>query len=349
MANRPDDMVSVSGISLLAVHWEIVFIAVPCFSCCMQVDILHPCASLKWKECRRLPKGMHDAQAGWLRDELYVGGGLTSGSHRDDARLYIYTPTTDAWNHIDTPVYWFALITYHSQLVLVGGCEYISEWRERPVTNKLWTLTEHDQWRETLPSMTTKRRSASAVEFTDNILVAGGTDDTGRDIDIVEVYNGHHWAKAQCLPKPCHWMKSTVLNGHWYLMGGWGQGKEVYYASLDSLVASCQPSEKPLLTVWKRFPDVPHEWSITAVFGDRLITVGGGGGELSSLSSSIHAYSPDTQSWIYVGDMPVKLSSTCTAVLPTGELMVIGGDDDDPDECYDTVYKASLNGIQCIM
>ena len=79
MASRPD-VVSVSGISLLAVHWEIVFIAVPCLSCCMQVDILHPYASLKWRDCGRLPVGMRDAQAVWLRDKLHVGGGLTSKS-----------------------------------------------------------------------------------------------------------------------------------------------------------------------------------------------------------------------------------------------------------------------------
>ena len=47
---------------------------------------------------------MHDAQAVWLGDKLYVGGGQTSGSRRDAARLYIHTPTTDTWSHIDTPV-----------------------------------------------------------------------------------------------------------------------------------------------------------------------------------------------------------------------------------------------------
>ena len=278
---------------------------------------------------------MRDAQAVWLGDKLYVGGGDTSESQRDNARLYIYTPTTDTWSHIDTPVYRFALITYQSQLVLVGGMEFVGEQRDGPVTNKLWTLTEHGQWRETLPPMRTKRRRASAVEFAGNILVAGGEDDKGRFTNIVEVYNGHHWAIAQCLPKACYWMKSTVLNGHWYLMGGWEQGKEVYCASLDSLVASCQPSEKPLVpSVWKRVPDVPHEHSSIAVFGNGLIAVGG----YPSPSSSIHAYSPYTHSWVHVGDMPVGLRFTCTAVLPTGELMVIGGS---RESC---VHKASFNG-----
>ena len=279
--------------------------------------------------------GMSDAQAVWLGDKLYVGGGWRPGSRREYASLYIHTPTTDTWSHIDTPVLWFALITYHSQLVLVGGREFIGEDRAGPVTNELWTLTEYNQWREILPVMTKEHCHASAVEFAGNILVAGGKDDKGRNIDIVEVYNGHHWAEAQCLPKPCYHMKSTVLNGHWYLMGGMGQGEEVYYASLDSLVASCRPSEKPLPSVWKRLPDVPHENSSTAVFGNRLIAVGGG---YQSSSSSIHAYFPHTKSWVHVGNMPLGLRYSCTAVLPAGDLMVIGGLSD----TFIRVHRASL-------
>ena len=217
------------------------------------------------------------------------------------------------------------------------------------MTNKLWTLSQHDQWRETLPPMATKRCSASAVEYADNILVAGGHDDKYHNVDIVEVYNNHHRAKARCLPKPYYDMKSTVLNGYWYLMGGVGQGKEVYYASLDSLVASSQPSEKPLPSVWKRHTDVPHERSSPAVFGNRLIAVGGGG--THTPSSSIHAYSSHTQSWLHVGDMPVELGFTCTAVLTTGELMVIGGwswNDAKPYVYQSCVYQASLNGNESV-
>ena len=196
--------------------------------------------------------------------------------------------------------------------------------------------------------MTTKRHSASAVGYADNILVAGGTDDKSDDIDIVEVCNGHHWTKAQCLPKPYHDMKSTIFNGHWYLMGGWKQRKEVYYVSLNSLVVS---SEKTVhvSSMWKRLTDVPHERSSPAVFGNRLIAVGGG--EISIPNSSIHAYSPHTQSWLHVGDMPVELIYTCTAVLTTGELMVIGGwswNDAKPYVYQSCVYQASLNGNESV-
>ena len=292
---------------------------------------------MKWIECRRLPAGVEDAQAVCVGDKLCIGGG-TSESKRTASMLYIYIPTTDTWREIDTPVYLFALMTYHSQLVLVGGREY--KWKGWQVTNKLWTLNEHEQWSEILPPMTTKRHSASAVEFANNILVAGGVNNKGRDVDIVEVYNAHHWAKACCLLTPCYRIKSTVLNGHWYLMGGEGLGKCVYYVSLKSLIASCQSNEKSKPSPWKTLTNVPSAQSSTAVFGNRLITVGGG---CTSANSSIHAYCLNTHSWIYVGDMPFELHSTCTAVLPTRELVVIGGRSviSGKESC---VYKASLYG-----
>ena len=280
------------------------------------------------------------ARAIWLGDALCLGGGKTSGHNRDKARLYVYTPTTDAWRELDTPVYYLTLITYHSQLVLVGGREFVGD-AKGPVTNKLWTLIENNQWKECLPPMTAKRCDASAVDSGDNILVAGGVNDKGRNIDIVEVYNGHHWARAQRLPQPCYQMKSAILNGHWYLMGGLGQETEVYHASLDSIVESCQSRDKSLPSVWNRLPNVPYEHSSTAVFGNKLITLGGGG--FLKTSSSIHAYFPHSQSWVHVGDMPVKLASTCATIFPTGELIIMGGwsVESTLESC---VYKASLNG-----
>ena len=84
-------------------------------------------------------------------EKLYVGG--TSDSFRHSAGLYIYTPTTDMWDLVDTPVYWFTLTTYHSLLMLVRGREYSFS---NEFTNELWTLSEHGQWQETLPPMISK-------------------------------------------------------------------------------------------------------------------------------------------------------------------------------------------------
>ena len=286
--------------------------------------------------CQQLPVRMSDATAVWHRDKLYVRGCVSGTStlslRRDSARLYIYIPATDTWDTpIDTASYLFALTTYHSQLVLVGGREYVSENVMGNITNKLWTLSEHGQWQEPLPPMRTKCHSACAMSYGDHLLVAGGvTLETGIS-NFVEVYNGNHWSFAQTLPISYRDLKSAILDQHWYLMGGvighllstYKYNTAVHYASIDSLIASCQPSEiSQPSSVWKRLTGAPHIHSSTAVFGGRLIAVGGKNYPYDTLN--IHAYSFQTNSWIHVGDTLFKSSNTCSLVLPTGELMVVG-------------------------
>lgn len=261
---------------------------------------------------------MSNATAVWYGEKLYIGGGWTFRSIRNDARLFVYTPNNDTWDSIIAPVFYFGLTSYRSQLVLVGGREYISEYFMGEFTNKLWTLSKLGQWQETLPPMKIKRRSACAVSYRDHLLVAGGKTSYARSSNDVEIYNGSNWSFVQPLPQSYYDLKSAIVDRYWYLMGGLVQGNEVLYASLDSLLASfSQPSEPS--SVWKRLTDAPNPSSSAAFHGSRLVAVGGG--ELST----IYAYSSYTNSWIHVGNMPFTVSSTCSVVLPTGELMVVGG------------------------
>ena len=74
------------------------------------------------------------------------------------------------------------------------------------------------------------------------------------------------------------------------------KGGGIHYASLDSLLASCQPSDTPQSSsVWKRLPDVPGGSGCLTKFGTRLVAVG---------ESALCAFSPTTQSWVDVGDVP---------------------------------------------
>ena len=293
-----------------------------------QVDILHPLASLEWRECRGPPVQVGGAQAVWLNDKVYVGGGGTTlENYRDEARLYIYTPTIDTWDTpIDTPVYWFAITTYHSQLVLVGGREYVGEKIVGERTNKLWTLSKHGQWHETLPPMPIPCTGISAVSHGDHLLVIND-DYSLLSNNKVYVYNGHYWASAQHPPLQLYSIKSTIFNGHWYLMGGELSLKTcVYSASLDLLIASCQPSETSHpSSVWKRLTDIPNINCYPAVFGNRLIAVGGGG--YLSTATSVHAYSSYSQSWVHIGGTSATSSDAapCAVVLASNELMVVTG------------------------
>ena len=315
-----------------------------------------------------MPIKTRNAQAVWLNDRLYVGGGVTqrtykSGtnkrSFRDAARLYSYLPEKDEWieKPIDTPTYYFALTVYHSQLVIASGCEY-QRWDKVGLhTNKVYTLTssvegEEKKWQDEIPPMNIKRHSATGISIGDHLMVAGGLGINGVELKSVEVYNGHEWARARELPRACWHMKCTLYKGCLYLMGGVGQGQKVYYIEIDHLIANCTavsdlaPSSELDEKVWKKITSIPHERSALAAFGGSLIAIGGG--DLFSPTSKMYAYAPGPvgnsplQLWIPIasGNLPTSLISICAVTLPSGELMSIGGEIG--QEWSDRVFKASL-------
>ena len=272
--------------------------------------------------------GMLDAQAVVLGNKVYMGRGGTLAS---ECCLHMSDLVLHTWKTIKSPTCRSALTTYKERLMLVGGCEHFTD----TPTNQLWVMEGKGTWNQPLPPMPTPRLGASASTVQDSLIVAGGVGSQGELLDVVEVYNGRQWAVAQSLPRVCSEMKSAIHNGTWYLVGGSGQGKEIFCASLESLVASA-PSDMTD-RVWKTLPEVHHERSSTAVWGGRLMAVGG-----YPFSSDILSYSPHTQSWVKVGDLPIGLHSSCTTVLPTGELLMVGG--------YGTsyrIFKGLLRGESC--
>ena len=279
-------------------------------------DILHPLSSLEWEERPSLPLEMRDAQAVFLDGTLHVGGGSTFRSLRDHARLYSCKPGGDgSWTTTDTPTYCYALTTYDSHLLLVGGIEYLSG----QVTNKIYTMID-GEFKELLPPMKEKRSLSSVVSSGSVLAVAGGHGDSG-PLSSVEVYNNGR-TSGQSLPDACYYMKSVFHGDKWILIGGTRQGTKVYCVSLQSLVSGTEQSP------WETLPDVPCPYSAAVVVDGRILSIGGGS-DLNP-TSSIYAYSPDTQSWIHVGDLPTPLHSTCAIVVPSGELMVLGGGTERP-------------------
>ena len=272
-------------------------------------DILHPLSSLEWEERPSLPVGMYDAQAVFLDGTLHVGGMGTAWTCSVRPRLYSCKPGGDgSWTATDTPIYQYALTTYDSHLLLVGGIEYPSN----QITNKIYSMID-GEFKELLPPMKEKRESTAAVSSGSVLAVAGGRGGSAI-LSSVEVYNNGQWTSGQSLPDACYDMKSVFHGDKWVLIGG----TKVYCVSLQSLVSGTEQSP------WETLPDVPFPNSAAAVFGGRILSIGGG--NYSNPTSSIYAYSPDTQSWIHVGDLPTPLRNTCAIVVPSGELIVLGGD-----------------------
>ena len=303
----------------------------------LQFDILHPLTSIQWRETCRLPVKMYDVQSVLMGHNVIVGGGWTSAGSTADATVYIYDINRDYWGiHSIAPTYQSALTTYNSQLVLAGGIEVASG----SVTNSV-RVFENGEWCPSIPAMTVARWGASAVSRGQHLIVAGGvsTRTIGGYTDIVEVFDGRSWSTAQSLPQRCWYMQSVVYNDVWYVCGGGGQGCEVYSAPLQSIVESTRDTQS---TVWTKLPPTPHGYSSITLFGQQLLTIGGG---LSSPTSAVHAFSPHSQSWPHVGDLPVALHSTCSLTLPNGELMTLGGTTG--TGYSDSVFIGQLRGKKC--
>ena len=226
----------------------------------------------------------------------------------------VSTQTEDSWDTLSTHTHWYALTTYRSQLVLVGG-RNATTWI---TTNELWALDEQHVWTKPHPPMKMKRYQASAVSVRDYLIVAGGCGGPyAGDLDAVEVYDGHMWRQVQSLPRPGSSMKSALLEGRWYLVGQ--HYEEVYHTSLEALIATSHSEEPAQTSVWKNLPGVPLKFSTPTKLLNQLIAVGRG-----PSGSALFAYFPSTNSWVHVGDLPVACHSTCTLVLPTRELLVVG-------------------------
>ena len=287
---------------------------------------------------------MYNAQCVSLHGKIYVGGGATSS--QDPYKLFVSTDLM-SWSAFKTPSKFYALTTYHSHLVLIGGVERDDKYSTS--TDKVWvTGAEQIEWQLSLPPMKTSRHSSSAINIqtmqsqNECIIVIGGVEEPVNSEEIllntVEVFVQGEWSIMQPLPLQCSSIKCTICDEVLYLMGGYKQGNFVFYCKLDSFLSSLRSTD----TLWKT-SQVPLCYSSCVTFLHHLVSVGGFFHSSSSFSSSkIHAYSPLSQSWLHVGDLPIEVSLTASTIISTGELVVIGGVNLEMNSYK--VFKASLEG-----
>ena len=96
--------------------------------------------------------------------------------------------------------------------------------------------------------------------------------------------------------------------------------KSVLTCSLTELLQSSSSSS----SVWHRVADAPAYWSTCAAVNGQLLAVGGSD-EDDEATAAIHKYNQRTNTWDHISDMPTATHRCLVAVLPTNEMMVVGG------------------------
>ena len=246
----------------------------------------------------------------------------------DDSVLE-YTPENDEWVELpEPPVEHFGLAILNNQLVLVGGREPSTGKR----TNKLTVFDPSTrQWVHPYPPMATARSDPTAIAYQHYLIVAGREEDRNKSVSVVEIFDRvkEHWYTAEELPIKCDSMTPVVISNTAYLLGGYIDGKytkTVLSVSLPALInkATSQSQEVNTPTSWKVLPDSPLYCSAPFTSHNMLLTAGGWDDSREE-SSHIYCYDPVTSQWEKVGDLPEPRWRCSCTVLPSAELLVVGG------------------------
>ena len=234
--------------------------------------------------------------------------------------VYSYTVPENRWTKLPECKYrHFAMAVINDAVTTIGGGD-----NQHATTNTLLTLSG-SSWEEVLPPMPTKRvHPAAANTPTHLVVVAGGSRSVyGRDpLATVEVLNTEtlQWFTASSLPQELPSPQMTTCGGYIYLASS---DNEVFSCSVEDLLKSTNSSD---CSVWTRLANIPaSRMSTLATLKGRVLAIGGK--DDGNTTGAIHCYDVATNSWSVIDEMPTPRFWVLTAVLPSNELVVVGGVD----------------------
>ena len=282
---------------------------------------LFPHTSLHWRKCADMPKTLACPQSILIGDVVFVAAYNSHAVLRYDTR-------NDQWSVLPScPLERFGLGQHSGNLVAVGGWDGKDDF-----AGHVYTFDEEaQQWKKSIPPMPTPRILPTVVTYNSNIAVCGGF----RGDKVVEFFESEpaRWYTAAFLPVACAYKKLTIVNDTCYLGGG-----GLPYAPNTSIVRASMPSvfkpparklALPFLqpqSVWTTLPDTPLYGSALANTGDTLLALGGRESTSSSVARDVvHAYVPSTKAWLTAASLPQACSYATAELLPSGEVMLIGG------------------------
>ena len=238
--------------------------------------------------------------------------------------MYSYTLSQDKWARLkQCEQLYFSMAVVNNQLTTIGG-EHA-----KTATNTLLSLSRSSsemKWEELLPPMPTPRIWSAAVTTPTHLIVAGGkTEFGGHGLSVVETLdtNTLQWSSVSSLPKALDTPKLTLCTGQLYLSAG----STIFSSSVEDLLKSRKSRFNwSKNSVWTRLSlaDIPalHSATLTTMRG-QVLAIGGKDGDTPT--GAIQRYNRSTNSWSDIGAMPTPRARPLVAVLPSDELIVVGG------------------------
>jgi N-acetylneuraminic acid mutarotase len=200
------------------------------------------------------------------------------------------------------------------------------------------------------------------VTSKEHLIVAGGVNEwsSTEGLNKVEVMDTKSlvWSTVASFPHPYSDASATICGDQLYMLGGYDdktKTKSVLTCSLTELLRSSPLSPsiwhriadalKSSSSIWHRVADAPAYLSTCAAVNGELLAVGGCDKD-ETPSSAIHKYNPTTNSWDLISNMPTARWCSLVAVLPTNEMMAVGGKIVRSDLGIDKIETASFKNIK---
>jgi len=280
---------------------------------------------LQWREGGRLPSAMN--RGAYAADHRVAYFNCNAHSS-----VYAWDLATQQWSTLpECPQTCFSLEVVNGLLTAIGGR------LSGQATNTLLSLTgkrKRKKWSKKFPPMPTSRWATATVCYRDSLIVAGGTSGAGElkdSLATVEVMDTEtwQWFTANSLPRPLALASSTICGDHLYVL----RGKSAFTCTLLSMhslsMGAQQKATSPSLPQeWRKIANLPTYYSTCATVHRQLLAVGGLAKD-GSKSDAVYRYCSSTNSWEVVSHMPTPRYDCLVAVLPSSELMVVGGGTDD--------------------
>ena len=310
---------------------------------------------LQWRDGRKAPFR-------WELGSAAVGGDISYFNPESGYGFDIFGYKAGTWSTLpECGRCEFAMAVINDLLTVIGGlnnklvtCNSLLSLTEEGQGRK---------WVEHFPPMPTRRAKPAVVCNGKCLVVAGGREEEYKQLNAVEVMDTDtlQWFTATSLPdtngiaSSCSTGFTTLCGDQIYvrcgLQGNWTQS--IVACSLTDLLQSCQSTpqsqswslgrfgtllskvskqrkESEHAHVWRKVAELPCECSTITSMCGQLLSVGGVDPtdldpHARKPTDSIHRYNPATDSWEVISHMPTARCDCLVTVLPSNELMVVGG------------------------
>ena len=307
--------------------------------------------TFKWEKRNNLPYSANAEHSCIVNGKVYIN--ISGGN------IFEYTPETDTWVELPTPITQHGMLSLNGKLTLVGGVR--NESTDSLCSIRVWD-SNSKQWTEPYPPMPMGRKELGCASYKHYLIVAGG-DIEGKlqsttAVEILDTRSGQ-WFKAPPMTYNGKDVQLTIIGQSLYVLfifrGIATLSKSLLRVSLPTLISHAQQGKNRDTSIWEKMPDVPLYFTTLFSIGNMLLTAGGSlsgtVGVLLSvmhvkkdiISADIHLFNPHINQWLKIGDLPEPRRTCACYVLPSGKLLMAGGESSN-SSLLSTVYTATIAG-----